>query len=456
MNRFRNLKVGAKIIYGYLIALILTAVVGGIAILRITEINNKVNNLANGLAVDQQLANQISSQILALRLDEAKYVMRQKAEDLKNYEQNSIKFQNVLSQAEEHITDVKRQQMLDDVTNDVKSYADTFKQVLEVINARQATYDDIMILNGPLAESKIDELRQLAAKTGDTEAVLQAGNVQRAIALMRVDVLKYLQEGDTAFATDFEARYKDTTAAFNVLDKVLQDPAHRALASETKSVLEDYYQGFLTLRKQYDQQNALVKDRMDVIAPQIQDKAVAMSDSVSADFNNELQSSDAIVRQTIAILLGAILLAIILGLGLGFSISRSISTPIRLLTEKTELMSHGDLTQRVNINRTDEIGILAASFNRMTSNLGELTGQARQATANISSATNQILAATSEQASTAREQAVAVSETTSTVEEARQSAEQTAERARLVSQMTQQSINVAARVCRPYRIPFRG
>ncbi len=56
-----------------------------------------------------------------------------------------------------------------------------------------------------------------------------------------------------------------------------------------------------------------------------------------------------------------------------YLIGRKASIPIIKLTEVTQKMAGGDLTQRVDIKREDEIGILANSFNAMAKSLDEKT-----------------------------------------------------------------------------------
>lgn len=56
-----------------------------------------------------------------------------------------------------------------------------------------------------------------------------------------------------------------------------------------------------------------------------------------------------------------------------YFIGRKTSIPIIKLTEATEKMASGDLTQRVDIKREDEIGILSHSFNAMAKSLNEKT-----------------------------------------------------------------------------------
>jgi signal transduction histidine kinase len=61
----------------------------------------------------------------------------------------------------------------------------------------------------------------------------------------------------------------------------------------------------------------------------------------------------------------AVAMAILLGLGL----ARHISRPLSILTYATEKLGHGDYQTKVNIQRTDEIGVLATAFNSMVDEL---------------------------------------------------------------------------------------
>ncbi len=56
-----------------------------------------------------------------------------------------------------------------------------------------------------------------------------------------------------------------------------------------------------------------------------------------------------------------------------YVVGNKLSTPIIELTEATEKMAGGDLHQRVSINRGDELGVLANSFNTMAESLDKKT-----------------------------------------------------------------------------------
>lgn len=57
--------------------------------------------------------------------------------------------------------------------------------------------------------------------------------------------------------------------------------------------------------------------------------------------------------------------AILLAAFIGWRMSRRITKPVLTLTEATANMARGELATRVNIDRSDELGILANSFNTM-------------------------------------------------------------------------------------------
>ncbi|HSK66464.1 MAG TPA: GAF domain-containing protein, partial [Anaerolineales bacterium] len=66
------------------------------------------------------------------------------------------------------------------------------------------------------------------------------------------------------------------------------------------------------------------------------------------------------------------LLAFLLGAGFSYYVSRSISDPLKELISTFNKIERGDITQRVNVSATDELGIVSVQFNRMVSRLEAL------------------------------------------------------------------------------------
>jgi PAS domain S-box-containing protein len=64
-------------------------------------------------------------------------------------------------------------------------------------------------------------------------------------------------------------------------------------------------------------------------------------------------------------LLGLVAASLVLGIVIAYSIARRFTRPIRRLTDAARAFGQGDLSTRANVRSNDEIGELAAVFNRM-------------------------------------------------------------------------------------------
>ena len=73
-------------------------------------------------------------------------------------------------------------------------------------------------------------------------------------------------------------------------------------------------------------------------------------------------------RLGMAVLFGALTLAV---LGIGLVVARAVTTPLLRLVRTARSVTDGDLTARSGLHGTDEVGVLAASFDAMTEQLAQ-------------------------------------------------------------------------------------
>lgn len=189
------------------------------------------------------------------------------------------------------------------------------------------------------------------------------------------------------------------------------------------------------------------------------------------------------IAQTRATVVGGTLGAIVLAALAGLLITRNIARPLGDLTGVADRIALGDLSANVTPDaRSDEVGMLARSFERMTQSLRAMAGVAEriaggdlrstvtplsdkdivgqafvrmsgnlrqqiggliEAANVLGSAASEIVASTTQLASSASESATAVSETTTTVEEVRQTAQVTTNKALAVSESAQKVAQIA-------------
>jgi methyl-accepting chemotaxis protein len=128
-------------------------------------------------------------------------------------------------------------------------------------------------------------------------------------------------------------------------------------------------------------------------------------------------------RTNLSIALGLPLAAVLLAL-IGFFITRDISNPLKKVTQTAEQIADGDLSMNLTYSkRSDELGIMMLSFNKMIKMLREQNLEILKGVNVIASTSSQILTSTTQIGTGSAETAAAISETTTTVEEVRQAAQ---------------------------------
>ncbi|MDM8520096.1 methyl-accepting chemotaxis protein [Anaerolineales bacterium HSG6] len=505
-NRFNDLAVSYKIISGYVIALLLMAVVGGIAIVRLDDINATVEELATDLAEDQRLADKIIEHTLLMRFYANRYIRNHEEVDLQYYNSEYQNLQDFLAQADANITNEQRRELLSQITKSVARYQTTFAEIISLINERNEILDTVLNVSGPQVEDMLQQLRSSAFSDDDGNASFYAGEAQRAFLLMRFNLFRYLDKGDPQWLTLFDERYQQALQAFDRLDEELQNSTRQKLSTDTLAAMTVYGQGFQAIQQGYDQQNRLVSDTLDQLGPQIRVWAGEMSESVETDFKVEAGITNSLVVQTQMLLVVTMFVATVIGIFLGWQISLSITKPLNQVVTAATNVTQGDLSQHVMVQSKDELGVLGRAFNDMTASLreaqknavgkevietavsqynlfieqvtqgdlttrlsdnvlqdnkndelvslghnlnrmverlGDMTNQIREATASISSASAEILAATTQQASGANEQSAAINQTTSTISEVKMIVEQAYQKAQSVAQKARQTGNIS-------------
>jgi methyl-accepting chemotaxis protein len=145
-----------------------------------------------------------------------------------------------------------------------------------------------------------------------------------------------------------------------------------------------------------------------------------------------------LARGGIALVVG---LPAIIGL-LGMMV-RQIITPAKQIARAAEDIANGDLNQRVVVKSNDELGDMAAAFQRMTANLSETLQQTKTIVEQVVSSVEQMRAISQSLASSAEEQSAAAEEVASSLEETDAQVKTNAESAHVANQLVSQTAEVA-------------
>ncbi len=383
-NFINNMKVGTKIMGGFILTVLLTAAVGTIALLRTYQISDTVNTMVNELAENQRIAKDISAQILGTRYHAIKYISDESEEELPLYDQRLAVLENTLAQAEQAISDPERVALLESIQADVQEYIASFNAVKQNVAARKQVITGVLDINGPKAESSLRTLRNNAYQAGDFTAANSAGDAQAAFLLMRYNAYKYQSGGDATYIDLFDQRHQEATTAFEALAEDTTNAARLELAASAQEAVDAYAAGFHDLKAHFTAQKASVANLV-ALGASVEAESQQMADSVEADFKASGIATTAMVDSTKFLLFGILAVAIILGLFLGISLSRSITAPITTLTQGIQRLAIGDAGMKgidpahvaAILKRKDELGTIGRSFQQLIDYFSSMAASAK-------------------------------------------------------------------------------
>lgn len=149
-----------------------------------------------------------------------------------------------------------------------------------------------------------------------------------------------------------------------------------------------------------------------------------------------LDTSEAFAPVNDALSLALMLAAVLAGLVVVATayFAGSMTAPIISLTQVvTKIVETGDLTQRIDVAREDEVGLLARNFASLVEKLRSIPLTLKDAVSGLSQAVEAIAAMTSEQSTTLAKQAAALQETGTTAREIQEVAGMAASKAAAVN-----------------------
>ncbi|GFO56004.1 chemotaxis protein [Geomonas sp. Red276] len=171
----------------------------------------------------------------------------------------------------------------------------------------------------------------------------------------------------------------------------------------------------------------------------VDDLLTELSAMKEANAKDAAAESRQLYRQSLTMMISLIAAGVLLGLTLGIIISRMISIPLRRGVEVAQAVAKGDLTHSINLDRKDEVGILAAALNEMVAKLQEIVGEVKSASDNVASGSQQLSSGAEELSQGASEQAAAAEEASSSMEEMSSNIRQNADNAIQTEKIAQKS-----------------
>ncbi|WP_445658816.1 methyl-accepting chemotaxis protein [Achromobacter sp. NCFB-sbj8-Ac1-l] len=136
---------------------------------------------------------------------------------------------------------------------------------------------------------------------------------------------------------------------------------------------------------------------------------------------------------------------LLVSLGAFLFMNRVVLRPLRQVSDSFDRIAGGDLTTRVEVNSTNEIGVLMAAVKRMQESLTRTVSAVRRGVDEINVGSREISAGNTDLSSRTEEQAASLEETAASMEELASTVKQNADNARQANQLAASASDVAER-----------
>lgn len=433
----KNLKVGTKLLLGFMIIAVIAGTIGIVGLINLNTVG-----AAADIIMDKELplSDAAMESMIALvsgrdllgeflltddleELDVIKEEFLATVNDFDNYV-NYIKENasgDILTFIEE--ADNYHASFTDDANELMKHHRDHVAYLSEV-KAIMIDFDN----DADSLHKKLEDYELLLSQTETISAYMDAsmeaknvmleqkGFVEEYKGLESLDNTQDLREDFEALNNEF-AEFSDYISTdlvnkhkeFSIHAVELFDAVDKSIESNMETSVH------MALVDEYGEKGDLAMDLVEEQANKSMDFAMTGADNA--------QSMAFIIMAAMTV--AGIILALILGL----LIARSITLPLKKTVDLIALLAEGDLTVKFNDDRKDEIGQLLSSMQKMSNNLSNIITEIKSSTSNVSSGSQELSSSAQEMSQGATEQASSTEEVSSAMEQMASNIRQNADNA---------------------------
>ena len=433
-GRFANLGMAKKMGVGFVLVLLLTALVAAIGVWSLQTISQRFDGL-------KQMSS-LNSGLLKVRLLEQEYALHgnpKTADALRQGVDGLIALATQLK-----ATSAANVPVMNDVEQSLAAYRKAFDEFVSLSQAKDLALEmaswsvssvanNLDVLQAGLADDGAYTLKESEGKDGG-QFIEQANQVSQVSRLM-------LQAMNEARVRLDQSRKGDDSAAQG---KIEQADQAQVQAEQLKTTVKD--EGYQTVlnevaghitsfsEKLTEYTGLLAQEK--TVYEQLHQRAAQVVERVDQAYVAEDQSMQAELKKNSMLIIGSSALALLVGLIAAWVITRLIVAPLRSVIRVAQQIAAGDLSATVEVTRRDEIGQLMQAMQQMGAGLSTIVSglqagieQLASSAQSLSAVTEQTNLEVSSQKEETEQVATAMNQMTATVHDVARNAEEAAQAA---------------------------
>ena len=434
-GQFANLGMAKKMALGFVLVLLLTALVAAIGVWSLHTVSQRFDGLKQMSSLNRGLLN--------VRLLEQEFALHGDGKTVEALHQGIDELKTLAASLKARSPG--NASVMTEVEQSLSAYRLAFDQFVELTSAKDLALEmaswsvssvanNLDVLQAGLADDGAYTLKESAGREG-AEFIEQANQVSQVSKLMLQAMNEARVRLDQSRKADAdESNQGKIEQADQALSQVealkgsVKDAGYQTVLNEVAGHIAGFseklaeYTGLLGQEKRVYQQ---LRERAGEVVRQV-DQAYAAQD----------QAMQAELQKNTGLIIASSLLALLVGLVVAWVITRLIVTPLRSVIRVAEQIAAGDLSATVTVTRRDEIGQLMQAMQSMGSGLSQIVSglqagieQLASSAQSLSSVTEQTNLEVSSQKEETEQVATAMNQMTATVHDVARNAEEAAQAA---------------------------
>ncbi len=346
------MKVGKKLIIGFMIIASLVGFVGIFSVISHNNIQTNSKIITKVLELDILLDESLVELLALIHSENVEDYIREKSD----YEQTRAKFDALFKQLNNEYT-----KKLQDLGFNTETFCKNADELAKISN-RLIAHHKRSLAKNRASEEKESLEKELRHNILSALVALQDSALTRDVELMRYKskeaIYQYKDQKHGVEWLDSISKVKDNSLIVPSQDISKDLNAYERVAQDLCKIIVE--------QKTIETQEHLVFGELKELINRLEENQAGIVNKIKTESQTLARNTHLTMFVVIA---GAFLVSIILGL----TIAHSISKPVANLAQTTQAIAQGDFSVRVDVATTDEIGELATSFNKMAEDLQRTT-----------------------------------------------------------------------------------
>ena len=432
---FANLGMAKKLGLGFILVLLLTALVAAIGVWSLHTISQRFDGLKQMSA--------LNSGLLKVRLLEQEYALHADDKTAEALRQGLDGLLNLT--AELKARSAVNAPVMNEVEHSLGAYRKAFDEFVELTSAKDLALEmaswsvasvanNLDVLQAGLADDGAYILKESAGKEGG-EFIEQASQVSQVSKLM----LQAMNEARVRLDQSRKATTQDSEqgkieqadqalSQAQALMQVVKDGGYQTVLGEVAGHIASFTE------KLAEYTELLAREQQ--VYQQLHARAGEVVQRVDQAYAAQDQAMQAELQQNSLLIIVSSALALVVGLIAAWLITRLIVSPLRSVIRLAEQIAAGDLSASVVVTRRDEIGQLMQAMQQMGAGLSRIVSglqagieQLASSAQSLSAGTEQTNLEVSSQKEETEQVATAMNQMTATVHDVARNAEEAAQAA---------------------------